>query len=106
MSKPDFAMVIQYKNSCFISNYHKQFGDGKDVYAVVHVTGFLRPWSPTGLNLEDSESLNDVNIPTAHGANADSHCLVGVARLQVRLELYCELMPCFYCSVIFAFRKK
>lgn len=53
------------------------------MYAVMHVTGFLRPCPPAGFNAESLESLDDISLSINQGGSFDGCCLVGVARLQV-----------------------
>ena len=63
---------------------NKQFEEGKDMYAVMHVTGFVRPWPPAGFGADaPPETLEDMNMTSGQRANAANYCLVGVARLQV-----------------------
>ena len=67
---------------------NKQFEEGKDMYAVMHVTGFIRSWPPAGYGADaPPEALDDVNL--AQGANSGNYCLVGVARLQVIIFALC-----------------
>ena len=70
----------------------KQFNDGKDVYAVMHVTGFIRSWPPAGFgNDSPQEALDDATLSGAQGQNLANYCLVGVARLQVRMFVWITL---------------
>ncbi|XP_064802499.1 aryl hydrocarbon receptor nuclear translocator isoform X2 [Oncorhynchus masou masou] len=48
--------------------------DGEPQYVVVHCTGYIKSWPPTGVNLTDEEADN---IQGSH------YCLVAIGRLQV-----------------------
>ncbi|CAK8694436.1 unnamed protein product [Clavelina lepadiformis] len=57
-----------------------QYEDGKDMHAVMHVTGFIRAWPPAGYGPDaQAETMDDVAL----GATAGNYCLVAVARLQI-----------------------
>uniref|UniRef100_A0A8C7NJY3 Aryl hydrocarbon receptor nuclear translocator n=1 Tax=Oncorhynchus mykiss TaxID=8022 RepID=A0A8C7NJY3_ONCMY len=48
--------------------------DGEPQYVVVHCTGYIKSWPPTGVNLTDEEADN---------IQGSRYCLVAIGRLQV-----------------------
>ena len=70
-------------NVNFFRNISGQYKEGQDMHAVMHITGFIRPWPPAGYGNDGPETMDDVTMGGAQGAASGSYCLVAVARLQV-----------------------
>uniref|UniRef100_A0A8C5FSL0 Aryl hydrocarbon receptor nuclear translocator n=1 Tax=Gadus morhua TaxID=8049 RepID=A0A8C5FSL0_GADMO len=49
-------------------------GEGEQQYVVVHCTGYIKSWPPTGVSLTDEEADN---------TQGSRYCLVAIGRLQV-----------------------
>ncbi|XP_039254497.1 aryl hydrocarbon receptor nuclear translocator 2-like [Styela clava] len=58
-------------------------GDGEDMHTVTHVTGYIKPWPPSGYTGADAQPdvLEDMAGQNSNG-NTD-YCLVAIARLQI-----------------------
>lgn len=80
----DIVITFIYFWFWYFSNISGQYKDGQEIYAVMHVTGFIRAWPPAGYGSDgQSESMDDMSMAGAQGGPPGNYCLVAVARLQV-----------------------
>lgn len=64
---------------------------GEELYALMRVTGHIRPWPPTGFNEGQSNILEEMGTPNPMGGE---YCLLGIARLYVTSQpTYGDLSP-------------
>jgi len=83
-----FLSLVSCNPIRFSFIFRRQYKEGQDVHAVMHVTGFIRAWPPAGYGNEaQSEPIDDVTMGGPQGAASGTYCLVAVARLQVRIIL-------------------
>nr|XP_039264573.1 aryl hydrocarbon receptor nuclear translocator-like [Styela clava] len=56
--------------------------EGENIYALTHVTGYIKPWPPSGYNGDELQA-GIMDELTAQSQLNGEYCLVGIARLQI-----------------------
>lgn len=59
-------------------------GKDEDPHSVMHVTGYIKPWPPSGYSGVDGQPDTMEDMSTQNQNASSNYCLVGIARLQVR----------------------